>query len=247
MDHNRIEVEDIIGRYLSGKLPAPDQEAFEEHVLTCAECLQAAEVEEALREGVRLVSEEDPSLFEDSRAVSSTSLRLQLRWAAAGLLALALPLSWLFFQNRSLLNQVVSQELNAEELRTQLAAANTSREDLYNQIALLGQPQAGIPLHYLITPRSSNDLEIVLQSSPVGMLLVVDLLRPRFSGFRLELTSLEDTQIWISPPVQPSSDQTLQVRIPAGFLAAGSYQLRVLGEDGEELTLVQSYPFRLTE
>ena len=59
MDHNYIEQEHIVDRYLMGKLSPSEADSFEEHYVSCKQCLDALEVAEIMQRGMKQVAAED--------------------------------------------------------------------------------------------------------------------------------------------------------------------------------------------
>jgi len=59
MDHPFIEEHNIPYLYLLGKLPAEEQEHFEEHFIVCPECLNRLETTESFIESLKTVATED--------------------------------------------------------------------------------------------------------------------------------------------------------------------------------------------
>src|SRR5215831_2928139 len=59
MDHLFIEEHNIPYLYLLGKLPAEEQEHFEEHFIVCPECLNRLETTESFIDGLKTIATED--------------------------------------------------------------------------------------------------------------------------------------------------------------------------------------------
>jgi hypothetical protein len=59
MDHPYIEEHNIPYLYLLGKLPAEEQEHFEEHFIVCPECLNRLETTDSFIDGLKTVATED--------------------------------------------------------------------------------------------------------------------------------------------------------------------------------------------
>ncbi len=59
MDHPFIEEHNIPYLYLLGKLPAEEQEHFEEHFIVCPECLNRLETTESFIDSLKTVATED--------------------------------------------------------------------------------------------------------------------------------------------------------------------------------------------
>lgn len=59
MDHEEIDRNHVVDRYLMGRLTAGEADAFEEHYLSCQECLDRIDQAEALQRGLKRAVAED--------------------------------------------------------------------------------------------------------------------------------------------------------------------------------------------
>src|SRR5215470_2429993 len=59
MDHETVEREEVVERYLRGRLPEEERARFEEHYLSCAECLDRLELAEAMQRGFQRAAAQD--------------------------------------------------------------------------------------------------------------------------------------------------------------------------------------------
>ncbi len=59
VDHTEIDAQQIVERYLAGRLPPAEAARFEEHSLACPECLDRLEAADALRRSLRAVAVEE--------------------------------------------------------------------------------------------------------------------------------------------------------------------------------------------
>ncbi|MCG8458318.1 MAG: hypothetical protein MI919_18735, partial [Holophagales bacterium] len=59
MNHSQIESENVVERYLIGRLSAEQRARFEEHYLDCRQCLDQLELGRRLHRGLKLVAAED--------------------------------------------------------------------------------------------------------------------------------------------------------------------------------------------
>ncbi|HSG40051.1 MAG TPA: hypothetical protein VLE27_10475, partial [Thermoanaerobaculia bacterium] len=101
MDHEYIEQNHIADRYVLGTLPADESDRFEEHYLSCQECLGRLELAETLQRGLKRAAAEDAARIAAARQVGFLAVlarlgrsRLAGLAAAAVLVVLILP-SWL--------------------------------------------------------------------------------------------------------------------------------------------------------
>jgi len=85
MDHEYIEEHQVADRYAMGTLPAAEAERFEEHYLSCPECLDRLELAESMQRGFRRMASEDAERLAAARqlAVVAWLARLGSRRQAA--------------------------------------------------------------------------------------------------------------------------------------------------------------------
>lgn len=183
VDHAEIDAGQVAERYLAGKLPPEEAAKFEEHSLSCAECLDRLEAAEALGRSLRAVAAEEVA----ARVVQATWLArtARSRWApwALGLLFIAALLpSFYWARERERLNAELaalrstgevgrphppepSLPTNLEEmaaLRERLAAAERStegerqeRERLARELAQAQGPRTHVTVVSLSPERSA--------------------------------------------------------------------------------------------
>lgn len=112
MDHEQIEEENVVERYILGRLGPEEEALFEEHLLECQDCRQRVSWEDDFRTSLQGVAAE-----EAARAVARAGVlawlgrRSALRnglLAAAALLLMALPAAWLL-RERARLNGEIAR------------------------------------------------------------------------------------------------------------------------------------------
>ncbi len=87
VDHEEIENEQWIDRYVMGSLTDAEHELFSEHFVNCPSCLDQLTVAEAFQRDLKIVAAQELS---QSRAIGSLiSLVFKSRLAGAGILAAA--------------------------------------------------------------------------------------------------------------------------------------------------------------
>src|SRR4051812_21972216 len=59
MDHTYVEENQIADRYVMGTLPAEEAERFENHYLSCPECLDRLELTESVQRGFKRMAGQD--------------------------------------------------------------------------------------------------------------------------------------------------------------------------------------------
>ena len=111
MDHDHIEQNHIADRYVQGTLSPDESDRFEEHYLSCQECLGRLERAEALQRGLKRAAAEDAIRLAAARQAGFLALLARLgRSRLAGLAATALVValilpSWLAFRRADRLGE----------------------------------------------------------------------------------------------------------------------------------------------
>lgn len=99
LDHTHVEAADLVGRYRAGRLGPEEVEAFEEHYLHCARCLDQLEADAGLSQALRSAAAEDALRVARPLTLLVWLVRLSRSRQAAALLgvllvALVAPLAW---------------------------------------------------------------------------------------------------------------------------------------------------------
>jgi hypothetical protein len=157
MDHREIEERNIPDLYLMNKLSSEARLRFEEHFISCPECLSRLEMTEGLRAALKneLIARPLTTVHSGGRSPFRTyGFALT---AAAILISLGL-LSALAFRTWS------EERRQSAELRNRLAAATASLElernksaQLNAQMAALAQQQGTVPVFPLVITRGDSD------------------------------------------------------------------------------------------
>lgn len=99
LEHADVEAGDLIGRYRAGRLAPHEVEAFEEHYLHCAGCLDQLEADAEIGRALRIAAARDAAAVARPLAVVAWLARLGRSRRAAAivgvlLVTLVLPLTW---------------------------------------------------------------------------------------------------------------------------------------------------------
>jgi hypothetical protein len=70
MDHTYIEEHQIADRYVQGTLPAAEMELFEDHYLSCPECLDRLELAESLQRGFKRMAGQEAATLAAARQLA---------------------------------------------------------------------------------------------------------------------------------------------------------------------------------
>ena len=220
MEHPRIEDERILDRYVVGDLPPEEEGPFEEHLFECASCLEQVEQAEALRSGLRAAAVEDAVRGAVARevAVRGIAARLQSRTGrTAAIVAVALAIGLL-----TLTVARQNQELDA------LAAAIERPPSISGRFE---EPIAGFLTVSLGLVRDVEEGSLELRPEPARpLLLSLELPNVDVETYRVEIVAETGETVWSDAGLAPNLYDSLAVALPAGYLAPGTYRIRVAPE-----------------
>ncbi len=218
MDHQFIAEQNLVDRYLLGRLTAAERTRFEDHFVDCPRCLEdlelARDFKASLRAGVVGV-------------VSRRLLELgPLAWLArpagrtlllgAFLVLVAVPAAWLA-----------------------IGRGDRSTSSL--------PPQVNIPTYTLRALRS-DEARIPSSSASGWLSLVLRVDQATFAGYRLSVRDAAQEVVWLETGVKPDHRGSLAVTFAPGALPPGDYRLELAGlEPGGSATPLSSHVFRLIE
>jgi uncharacterized protein YdaU (DUF1376 family) len=259
MDHDYIQRHQVIEEYVMGRLPPSEAARFEDHYLTCEECVRRLDLAEKFRSGFRDVAAEDLAAPAGLAAVfAALALR---RWAvAAGVLALLLAvtgaLSWRVLRLDRELDAAREQLARSESrqseeerraaaaqqeagaLREQLAEERQASGRLTEEIARERRPRAGAAWVVALVPTRSGPAagepfqSITLPPSPAWIVLSPDMDLPGSGPYRVNLRRRDGTSVWAGEKLSPGPDGTLAVGLDSALLAPGDYRLLIEQGDG---------------
>lgn len=224
MDHRYIEENNLVERYVLGRLPVEEQIRFEEHFADCEACVSELELADDFGATLRATVADDAH-----RVVQAGRMALIARWfrgprAAmfSGLLVLValLPSLWLMSENRR----------------------------LAGDIETLGQPRAGIPSFLLTTTRDVDGAAAPLLSVPAGESWLTLAIEVGETSARYDATlfDAEGGVLWSDRTLEPNLWSVLQMTFPVRLLPAGEYRLELVGRDAAGIEeAVDTYRFRI--
>ncbi len=171
MDHTYIESQQIADRYVAGTLAAEEMERFENHYLSCPECLDRLQLAESLHRGFKRMAGQDAAVLATARQLALVAWLVRLgrsRQAAvltmAVLVLVLLPVGLLrgTFDHGQELAQIranlehehqrsamesrraAEAEKGLEASRRDLAAQQAANARAREQLAEAQKPQAGL-------------------------------------------------------------------------------------------------------
>jgi hypothetical protein len=256
MDHTYIDEQHVVDRYVRGTLPVEEAARFEEHYLSCQDCLDRLDLAEAMKRGFQRAAGQDAA-----RAVASRQLAL-VAWLArlgrsrqAAVLAMALLIAVLLpwglavrrmtdrdrelAQTRSALEQERARD--AGKLRTELEASQRdlarereARASAAEQLAKARQPQGNIPILFLNTERGGPSTDeptarLHLPSAPGVIVLALGVDPPHQPSYQVILRAAGGREVWRGGGLRVDERDSLSLSLPSTLLAPGDYTLAVEG------------------
>lgn len=248
MDHTYIDDHQIAERYLMGRLDPEEREAFEEHTMVCAECLERLELAAGLRSGLQQTA---------ALAVVRTGLLAALaRLGRSRGMALAFTVLLLvaLLPSGLLLRQVRQQqrelaraahpapdprkEAELQSARKALAdqrlQAAQEKERLQGELSRALRPQANTPILTLAPERSAPGprppaQRIELPRGPGWIVLALDLEAAEYPRYQIRLRGPGGALLWQGDGFEPDPQGTLTLSLPSTLLQPGDLTVEVDG------------------
>lgn len=247
MEHDYIQEHHLVDRYVQGRLSEAEADLFEEHYLTCEECVRRLRIAEKFQRGFRQVAAEE--------AVGIgilAALRSRRGLALGGVFAVLLAASMLLAvrsvrlgsdleATRTRLAQNRAEEemraaearSEAESLRARLAAEEQARGRLEKEAGRPRVPSAaGAWIVTLVPVRSGPSGEppaqlVTLPPTRQWIVLVPDLQLEASGTFRVVLERRGGGAVWTGESLRPNPEGSLAIGLDSSLLAPGDYRLRV--------------------
>ncbi len=253
MDHDYIQEHQVVERYVQGRLPEADADLFEDHYLTCEECLRRLRIAEKFQRGFRQVAAEEATgalgilaAFLRSRRGLALGAVFAVLLAASALLAVrSARLGSDLEEAQTRLAQTRAEEerraeaarSEAESLRARLAQEREARGRLEEEA---GRPRsaqaAGAWIVTLVPVRSGPTGEpsqrITLPPTPQWIVLALDLELDASGTFRAVLERQGGGTVWTGEGLRPSPQGELAIGFESSLLEPGDYRLRVEQDPG---------------
>ena len=168
MDHTYVEENQIADRYVMGTLPAEEAERFENHYLSCPECLDRLELAESVERGFKRMAGQDAAALVTVRQLAAVAWLARLgRMRQLGVLLSALLVFavipsglWLngpsqLAQAHSKLNEERQRSVDAGALQAELGRRRASREARTRAEGKLAQALLPVPTTWSPSSASS--------------------------------------------------------------------------------------------
>lgn len=243
MTHPQIESDEIIERYVLGRLAPDERQAFEEHFLACDGCFEKVQDVERFRAGIRDAAGRG-SLNEELGQAVRTDNASWLRWAfaitACTTVVLALITGWILSRNMPALRQ---------ELHTTTAQLERERQahaDLEQQIASAEGPEPNVPFVMLQATRANEPPSAVTLASGAKRLIVwIEIGPTRYRSFQMEVFAPGDRLVLSLERLERSGYGALAASLPVAQLPTGDLRIIVRGQDPPPASLVGEYQIRI--
>lgn len=262
MTHQEIEQEDVVERYVKGRLAPEERLAFEEHFFACDECFAEVMTTEDLVAGVREVARRD-SLARPHSASGILAELWRRGWLSPAALVptaaavfLAVGTGWLLLvQVPHLRRELASERLARTQIerqgqdavtraQRQVEAERQRRMTLEDRVARFAAPEADVPLAILQSTRGA-DASVPLLSVPTGaarlMVWIAVARDRRFVSFRLRVSTADDRPVLAVEGLHRNDAGAVVASLPAERFESGQYVLRLDGIGRQQPTLVGEY------
>ena len=269
MDHAYIEDNQIADRYVMGTLPPEEVERFENHYLSCPECLDRLDLVEPLQRGFKRMAGQDAAKLAAARQLAFLAwlARLgrsrQIGVLLAALLLVAVLPSGLLLRGTAERGRelALARSLEQERQRSGQSAAETARlrseleasqRDLASQRQQLAQAQypQGVTILNLDVERGAglsggeptHSVRLPAGSGPIVLTIPVD---PPFQrNYRAILRDIHGHEVARIDLLNQGG--TLSFSLPASLVPPGNYSLTVEGLTlGGKPIAAGRFPFRV--
>jgi hypothetical protein len=238
VEHREVENDAVVDRYVTGRLPAGERAAFEEHMVDCPECVQEVAWAEDFRGSLRRA---EGAMAEPPAAPAA--LRAPRAWllAAAGLAGAALP-------------TVLLVAARQERARSSAEAAEWQRRyelERAERAAAAPRGDANLPTVMLSASRGGEGGGGALLTLPSGGRWAVILaeLEPEaaYVSYRARIESAGRVR-WSADDVRIAPSGLVSILVPSAELARGEHVLLVDGITREGRPVrAGRYVFRVAE
>ena len=224
MDQKYIQENQVVERYLQGKLAPAEAEAYEAYYLTHPEVMDELELAERLKQGLEVVEESGyfgPSRGPAGRISGLFTVLTSPQYAAAASILLLVSLTF-------------SSMIYRENLR------------LTDPAPIAGSASR---LELIFALRGAGDVrEISAGNESESVVLLLEFASPSYASYRATVTRESDggsQEVARLAGLERGFQDYLAVSIPGRLMTAGDYEILVegLGADGDYVDVVR-LPFR---
>jgi hypothetical protein len=263
MDHEQIAEQNVVERYLMGRLTPEEEELFEEHLLECQDCRRQVEWEEDLQNSLHAVAADAADTAARAAIVRVGLLAWLARHRAAGwllaaavLLLLAFPILGItgLLREQARLRGQIAQLQSAVarprpqptpppappdpergKLEAELRTERDARSRLAEQLARLTQPQVNTAIFSLGLVRGGEGPanRIALRRDPEWIVLAVELPAEEAPSYRATLATAAGRTVWKGEGLKAGADGTVAIALYSTLLDPGAYRLKLEAVDAK--------------
>lgn len=268
MDHTRIEEEQIVDRYVLGTLPADEAARFEEHYLSCPECLDRLALAESMERGFKRAASQDAARLTVSRQLALVAWLSRL--GRSRQLALLLTVFFVvlvvpgLFTSRQLgkldrelaatrtalqkeRERSAANSRSGQEIERQLASEREARAQAVEQLAQAQRPQVNVPILFLNAERGAGgEPTHRVRLPPAGSISLVLEDPPYYPSYRAFVRDSKGREVWSVEGLRLNEMEALSLGLPAAALKPGDYTVWVEGlTPGRRLEPAGRFSFRV--
>lgn len=241
MDHSYIDERNLVDGYLMGTLPSEELDAFEEHLVDCARCLDRLEEARIWRDALKRSVAEGPRAHGITGWLSrGGKIRQGLLLLAASLAIVATPAALWRALNRA--------RAELQDARSVSAQWRGRYEQEFAARSQAPRVPSSLPIFALALVRGSAapaPQRIHLPPAAPWIILSVDVASD--SGLARYQASLSDAQsqvVWTADDVDASPAGELALMVPTAVLTPGARVLEIHGlKDGGQPVPIGRYSF----
>ena len=247
MDHRYIEEHHIVDRFLMGRLDAAEAERFQDHSMSCAECLDNLALAEKLQRGMR-----DAFAGDVGRVAPGPSMR-RPAWYAQGWLAAAAVVV-LAVTAGMLVSRLNRANTVLDDMRHRLAERESQLARMEQHLAASAQPRANVPLYRmsperaLVQPDREPSWLIPVPEEPQWLVLVLNTAMPGGGPFEGRIFKSEKETLWQGTGLLADHAGDVTVGLRSDQLPPGDYHLVLTQhQEGRPSVTVARFYFRVTD
>ncbi len=234
MDHHDIEEQQVAERYLMGKLSAEETAGFEEHYLTCQECLDRLELAERFDRALKGVAAEDAARSTVAARVGILAALARLSRSRQASVVLAAVLVLVILPIGLLVRQIGRLDRELDRTRATLSGVQIN-----THILRLSPERSGPDTREPVS-------RITLSSVSEWIVLELDLGVPEYGSYQATVIGPDGELTWQADGLEPNYLDALVISLHSTSLEAGDYRLRLAGVPPQrEGVPVASFSFRV--
>ncbi len=256
MNHQEIQNQEIIERYVRHTLPPAERRAFEEHYFACDECFEQVRTTAQFIAAVRHSAKRGVLAESETAAAESwwkAWLKPSLIFATAAAAVLAIALGYLFFRQSPSPREETAQEKEQKPKQNDIGKATPTPEDVaINHPSRTPEPinpaQAKLPIVLptvlldSVRDARSGGNQLTLPANAASAKLVIEV-EPGtgFDSFQLQLFDVGKRPVTSFSGIKANAQGVVAVNVSAALLPNGKFLVKLYGAKGGERELVGEY------